>query len=111
MGNGYDEKHQNGYGAAKSLVAVIASTGIFGVIAAGYLAVANDARTALNVAEQHGQEILLIRGEIAALREEMRIRTLDRYTAKDAAAYEKYVEQRLKEIEKDLDKCCRANLK
>jgi hypothetical protein len=107
MANGHD-KHapQNGNANTKSILAIIASTGILGVISAGYMAVANDARIAITVAEQHGQEILLIRGEIASLREEMRGRTVDRYTARDHEAYERYMEQRLKELEEDIQRCC-----
>lgn len=93
----------------KSLVAIIASTGILGVIATGYMAVANDARTAISVAEQHGQELLLIRGEIASLREELRSRTVDRYTSRDHAAYERLMDQQLERLEEKIDGCINAS--
>ena len=89
--------------SAKNVIATLAGTGILGVIAAGMLAVANDARVAINVAEQHGEELLLIRGELSAIRNEMLQRTEDRYTSRDAAAYERYIEQRLAELERRLE--------
>lgn len=93
----------NGNGhSGKQTIAFLVGSGILGVLAAGMLAVANDARIAISVAEQHGQEILLLRGEIVALREEMRERTLDRYTAKDHQQFERYMLERIKRIEEDL---------
>ena len=68
------------------------------MVAAGMLAVSNDARIAINIAEQHGQELLMIRGELAAVRSEMLERTKMRYTSRDALQHEKYVERRLSEI-------------
>lgn len=88
---------------AKNVIATLAGTGILGVIAAGMLAVANDARVAINVAEQHGEELLLVRGELAAIRTEMLQRTEDRYTSRDAQAYERYIEQRFVELERRLE--------
>lgn len=87
----------------KSLLAIVASTGVLGVIASGYMAVANDARIAISVAEQHGQEILLLRGELNQLRQEMVERTQSRYTARDAAQHERYMEARLNKLEKEMD--------
>jgi hypothetical protein len=100
----------NGNGSANGLItsqkvlASLAGTGVLGVVAAGMLAVANDARIAISVAEQHGQELLLVRGEISSIRVEMVERTAVRYTSRDAAAHEKYVERRFNELEKKLDK-------
>lgn len=88
---------------AKNVIATLIGTGLLGVIAAGMLAVANDARIAISVAEQHGEELLLIRGELSAIRNEMLQRTEDRYTSRDAAAYERYIEQRLIEVERRLE--------
>ena len=85
------------------VLASLAGTGVLGVVAAGMLAVSNDARIAINIAEQHGEELLLIRGELAAVRNEMLERTQMRYTSRDALQHEKYVERRLNEIEKKLD--------
>jgi hypothetical protein len=88
---------------AKSLIVTLMGTGILGVIAAGMLAVANDARIAIGVAEQHGQELLLIRGEMAAIHSQLLERTMDRYTARDAENHEKYIDRRVTELEKKLD--------
>jgi len=85
------------------VLASLAGTGVLGVIAAGMLAVANDARIAINIAEQHGEEILMLRGELTAVRVEMLQRTENRYTAKDAVNHEKYIDRRLLEIEKKLN--------
>jgi hypothetical protein len=87
----------------KSIVVTLMGTGVLGVIAAGMLAVANDSRVALSVAEQHGQELLMIRGELAAVRAEMLQRTTDRFTSKDGINLEKYIERRFLAIEKKLD--------
>ena len=85
--------------ASKQLVATLVGTGILGVISAGMLSVANDARVAINVAEQHGQEILILRGEIVALRQELATRTSDRFTSKDHTQYDRYITERLDRIE------------
>ena len=88
---------------AKAIVAALAGTGMLGVVAAGMLAVANDARIAISVAEQHGNELLMIRGELASVRKEMIARTEDRFTNRDGLALEKYMERRFTEIEEKLD--------
>ena len=94
-----DREHQ----FSSKVIASLAGTGIIGVIAAGMLAVANDARIAISVAEQHGEEILMMRGELSAIRVEMLNRTQDRFTLRDQLQHEKYMESRLDEIEKKLD--------
>jgi hypothetical protein len=60
---------------------------------------ANDASIAVQVAAQHGEELLLIKGEIAALRIEMIERTKERFTSTDG----RYLEQELRRIEEELD--------
>ena len=97
------DEHKEEGNTSKATIAFLASTGLLGVLAAGYMSIANDARIAINVAEQHGQEILEIRGEITSLRMEVLARTRERYTQSDHAAYDRYIEQRLGEIEKDLE--------
>lgn len=89
----------NGNGSSRAVIGFIVGSGIMGVIAAGMLAVANDARIAINVAEQHGEEILILRGEIVSLRDELRERTRSRYTERDHEQFAKYMEQRLQQIE------------
>lgn len=92
------------YAFATKVLASFAGTGVLGVVAAGMLAVAQSASVALNVAEQHGTELSMIRGELIALRKELIERTDKRYSTRDAASHEKYAERRLAEIEKKLDK-------
>ena len=81
------------------ILSLIAGTGLLGVLAAGAVNIARDAQIAISVAEQHGQELLMIRGEISSLRLEMVERTQDRFTAQDG----RYLEQELRRIEQDLD--------
>lgn len=83
---------------------LVTGSGIIGVIAAGIVSIASDARIAIEVAKQHGEEILMIRGEISAIREELKDRTLDRYTGADAKRFEQYLNRRLNAIEEQLDR-------
>ena len=86
--------------AAKTIIGFIIGSGLLGVLAVGWMAVAQQADIAISVAEQHGQELLLIRGELTALRTEMLQRTQDRFTASDG----RYLEQEIRRIEEELDK-------
>ena len=86
------------------VVKTLAGTGIIGVFAAGMLSIASDAKIAIKVAEQHGEELLMIRGELTAIRQEMIERTELRYTSRDAEASEKYIERRFDVIEAALEK-------
>ena len=94
----------NGDHHGSKIAALIAGTGVLGVIAAGAMSVASDAAIAIKVAEQHGEELLLIRGEMTAIRQELNSRTQDRYTGKDGARFEQYVNSRLDALEKQLDR-------
>lgn len=101
MANGNGNGNGNG---TKNILVVLASTGVLGVLASGMISIANDAQIAIQVAKQHGEELLLIRGELSALRTEMLERTANRYTALDAARHEKFVEQQIAYIEEQLDR-------
>jgi hypothetical protein len=105
MANGNGNGNGNGT-PFKNVIIVLVSTGILGVLSSGMLAIANDARIAIRVAEQHGEELLLIRGELTSLRVEMLERTKARYTAIDAERHERYVLQRIEALEKQLERCC-----
>ena len=94
----------NGHTSTKSVLVVLASTGILGVMASGMISIANDAKIAIQVAEQHGDELLLIRGELHALRTEMLERTANRFTSQDAANHEKFIEARIDHLEQQLDR-------
>lgn len=85
--------------AAKTVIGFIVGSGLLGVLAVGWMAVAQQAEIALSVAEQHGQELLLIRGEVNALRTEMLQRTQSRFTSQDG----RYLEQELRRIEEEIE--------
>ena len=85
------------------VVVTLASTGIFGVLLVGMLSVASDARIAIEVAKQHGEELLMIRGELSAIRTEMIDRTALRYTSRDADQHEKYMDRRFEAMESRIE--------
>ena len=89
---------------AKVLLWLFTGSGLVGVFAAGLVSIASDAQIAIQVAEQHGQEILMIRGEINAIRDEIEQRTVDRFTGSDHARFEQYLERRLVTIEEQLNR-------
>ena len=73
--------------------------GIASVVLAFSINTAKDAQIALSVAEQHGHELLELRSEIKILRDDMRNRTLLRYTSVDAAKDYSYINRRLSRCE------------
>ena len=75
--------------------------GALGLLGALLLTVQKDAAIALDVAKQHGQELLLLHGELQILHEHIRNRTQLRYTSRDA-------ERDFRYIQKDLDACMEA---
>ena len=102
-----EEVKQEGDTHIKALIGMLVSTGIVGLIVAGAVDVSKDARIALDVAAQHGEELLMIRGELAQLRQDMLDRTVSRYTAEEQEQFSRYLESRLDAIEKQLDRCCK----
>jgi hypothetical protein len=93
---------------------VVGTVGGSALIAVGTLifnqfsAVSQQSAIAIDVARQHGQEINLLRGELASLRNEVLGRTGNRYTAidaqRDAAHYERELtrlDRRLKALESE----------
>lgn len=90
---------EEGSASNKAVVAFLASTGVLGVMAAGMLSVASDARIAIQIAEQHGQELLMVRGEISSLRQEIVTRTQNRFTRQDGV----YLAKELERLEMDID--------
>ena len=103
----HEEEKQEGVAEPKAILGILVSTGLLGLLVAGAVDVSKDARIALDVAAQHGEELLMIRGEIAQLRKDMLDSTLSRYTAEEQEQYAKYLESRLTAIEKQLDRCCK----
>jgi hypothetical protein len=109
----HDEVHQEGAADPKAFLTVLISTGILGLLIAGAVDVRQTAMTGLRVAEQHGQELLMVRGEINQLRKDMLDRTVSRYTAEEQEQYSRYLDSRLEQIdeelkrmEKQIDRCC-----
>lgn len=88
----------------KPFISAIVGTGVISVLVAGAMSVSQNAQIAIRVAEQHGEELLMIRGELTSIREEMTNRTEDRYTGRDGARFEAYVTKRLDELEEQLDR-------
>ena len=77
---------------------IVGGGGLLAVVLAFAVNVAKDAQIALDVAAQHGQEILILHSEVQALEEEVRDRTRNRYTSKDA-------ERDIGYLRRDLDQC------
>ena len=65
-----------------------------------FLNVSGDAKLALTVAGQHGEEMLAVRQEMALLRGALRDSTDDRYKGRDAERDMQYIAKRLEQIEK-----------
>jgi hypothetical protein len=103
----HDEGSQEGATDPKVVITILVSTGLLGLLVAGAVDVRQTAMTGLRVAEQHGQELLMVRGEINQLRQDMLDRTVSRYTAEEQEQYAKYLESRLKAIENQVDRCCK----
>ena len=102
----HEEKIQEGDTTIKVL-GMLVSTGVIGLLIAGAMDIRSDSTIALSVVEQHGEELLLIRGEMALLRQDMLDRTVSRYTAEEQEQFAKYLESRLTAIEKQLERCCK----
>jgi hypothetical protein len=56
----------------------------------------------LKLAEQHGESILLLREEVRLLRLEIKERTNDRYTNKDAERDLNYIRQEIAEMKLEM---------
>lgn len=101
------KEEQQGSTDAKTLIGFLVGSGLLGLLAVGMATVANNAQIAINVAEQHGQELLLLRGELVALRLEMVERTQDRFTASDG----RYLKEELRRIEEDIEEHIKGHKK
>ena len=93
------EKH------GKAILAMSGGTifALFTLLINLFVNVSKDAQIAIDVAAQHGQELLEIRSEIALLRSDLRTQTADRYYRHDAERDFRVVERRLDKIERELD--------
>lgn len=88
----------NGNGAAKITWNVVVPVGALGLLGALMLDVSKDAAISLDVARQHGEELLIVKGEMLMLKQDVRDRTQLRYTSKDAARDALY-------LQRDIDNC------
>lgn len=66
-----------------------------------FVSVQKDAEIALDVARQHGQELLEIRAEIAAIRTTIERKTVDRYYRQEAEREHNRLEERLDRVEEN----------
>ena len=74
--------------------------GIASVVLAFGITVAKDAQIALNVSEQHGAELLMIRQAIAELREDVANQTRNHYSVESAAREHDYFRERIDRLER-----------
>ena len=66
-----------------------------------FVNVSKDAQIAIDVAAQHGQELLEIRAEMALLRADLRTQTADRYYRHDAERDLGHLEKRIEILERE----------
>ncbi|UCE39332.1 MAG: hypothetical protein JSW00_08965 [Thermoplasmata archaeon] len=64
-----------------------------------FVSVQKDAEIALDVARQHGQELLEVRASITQIREELSRKTVDRYYRQEAEREHARLEKEIKELE------------
>jgi hypothetical protein len=72
---------------------LVLPVGALTLLGALMLSVSNEAAIGLKLAEQHGESILLLREEVRLLRLEVKDRTINRYTSKDAERDLSYIRQ------------------
>ena len=77
---------------------LVLPVGALTLLGALMLSVSNEAAVGLKLAEQHGESILLLREEVRLLRLEIKEKTFDRYTNKDAERDLGYIRQDIAEI-------------
>ena len=73
--------------------------GVASVVLAFSINTAKDAQIALEVAKQHGDELLILRSEINDLEQEMKIKTRLRYTSEDATEDRVYIYRDMSRLE------------
>jgi len=66
------------------------------------LSVSNEAAVGLKLAEQHGESILLLREEVRLLRVDIKEKTNDRYTIKDAERDLNYIRTDIADIKQTI---------
>jgi hypothetical protein len=81
---------------------LVIPVGALTLLGALMLSVSNEAAVGLKLAEQHGESILLLREEVRLLRLEIKERTNDRYTNKDAERDLNYIRQEIAEMKLEM---------
>jgi hypothetical protein len=85
----------NGKNGSWTLVLPVGALTLLGAL---LLTVQNDATVALKLIAQGKQEFTILHGEIQGLKSALNVRTLQRYTSKDA-------ERDFKYIQREIDQC------
>jgi tetrahydromethanopterin S-methyltransferase subunit G len=85
-----------------AVVGVILSA--FGLLYANQQMTSREAKTALKVAAQHGEEFNFIRGELSAIRDLVAMTTADRFSGDEANDRFRTVNDRLHNIETRLER-------
>lgn len=80
-------------------IATASLVGVLSIMINLFLAVSNQAEIAINVAAQHGEELLAIRTELALIRTDLRKETRDRYFRRDAERDHERIELRIEKLE------------
>lgn len=93
----------NGKLAGLTVWRSIAGVAVAAIVALG-TQVWNDARIAINVAAQHGDELVLIRQELMGLKGYIDARSADRYTKTEAEADRRYLDLQIQTIIDRLDR-------
>ena len=81
---------------------LVLPVGALTLLGALMLSVSNEAAVGLEMAKQHGESILLLREEVRLLRLEIKEKTTDRYTNKDAERDLNYIRRDIGEIKQSI---------
>jgi len=89
----------NGNGNNRVTWNIVLPVGALALLGSLMQVVSKDASIALDVARQHGEELLLIRGEMTIIEKQLMERTQQRYTSQDAARDHEYIYRDIKQCQ------------
>jgi hypothetical protein len=92
----------NGNAAVWKWIAGISSS-VSAVVFAFAVSISKEASIALDVAKQHGQELLIITGQLQELRQYVNDRTQKRYTSDDAARETTFIMREIAEVRRECE--------